>query len=242
MLDLETGLREAVKHFWSARQKQGENQGGAEGDKDRGNRSSVTGGKQLHGFANLVRDILLDAGLRDAEIHTRRNELPGYFRATKDWDLVAVVGEHLLASVEFKSQCGPSYGNNFNNRTEEALGNALDLKKAYEHGAFKPSARPWVGYLMLLEQEPRSTTPVRVVESHFKVFPEFHSASYAKRYELLCERLVREQLYDSACFLMSARTAVETGDYITPNEELGFKAFAAALAGHAFAYGRLRNS
>ena len=30
---------------------------------------------------------------------------------------------HLVAAVEFKSQVG-SIGNNFNNRTEEALGNA----------------------------------------------------------------------------------------------------------------------
>ncbi|NEX15039.1 MAG: hypothetical protein C1941_10180, partial [Prosthecochloris sp.] len=40
------------------------------------------------------------------------------------------------------------------------------------------------------------TTPVRVDEPHFEVFPEFKEASYAKRYGLFCERLMRERLYD----------------------------------------------
>ncbi len=38
-------------------------------------------------------------------------------------------------------------------------------------------------------------------EPHFKVFPEFKNASYANRYEILLTKLVRERLYDSACFL-----------------------------------------
>ncbi len=107
-----------------------------------------------------------------------------------------------LAGIEFKSQVG-SFGNNYNNRTEEAIGSACDLWAAYREGAFKPSARPWLGYLMLLEHAPESTRPVRAQEPHFKVFPEFKKASYAKRYEILLTKLVRERLYDSACFLLS---------------------------------------
>jgi hypothetical protein len=45
--------------------------------------------------------------------------------------------------MEFKSQIGPSFGNNFNNRTEEALGSATDIWAAYREGAFKPSSRPF---------------------------------------------------------------------------------------------------
>jgi len=33
----------------------------------------------------------------------------------------------LIAALEFKSHVGPSFGNNFNNRAEEAIGTAHDL-------------------------------------------------------------------------------------------------------------------
>jgi len=53
---------------------------------------------------------------------------------------------HLIAAMKFKSQTGPSFGNNFNNRTEEAIGSATDLWASYREEAFKPSPRPWLGY------------------------------------------------------------------------------------------------
>ena len=94
------------------------------------------------------------AGLKRATIYWRKKtELPGWFRAEKNWDLLVVADGKLVAIVEFKSQVG-SFGNNFNNRTEEALGNATDLWAAYEEGAFSPSERPWLGYLMILEDAP----------------------------------------------------------------------------------------
>jgi hypothetical protein len=61
---------------------------------------------------------------------------------------------------------------------------AADLWTAYREGAFRDSPRPWLGYFMLLEEAPRSVTPVAVSEPHFPVFAEFRDASYAKRYEL----------------------------------------------------------
>src|SRR5207249_10520950 len=115
----------------------------------------------------------------------KRLELPGCFRAEKKWDLVIVHQRELLAAVEIKSQIGPSFGNNFNNRTEEALGSATDVWAAYREGAFAPSARPFLGYPMLLEDSQRSRSPVKVVSPHFRVFPEFRGASYRCRYAIL---------------------------------------------------------
>ena len=56
---------------------------------------------------------------------------------------------------------------------------------------------------MLLDEAPGPMRPVRPQDPHFKVFPEFKAASYAKRYEVLLTKLVRERLYDSVCFLLS---------------------------------------
>src|SRR5438270_1638294 len=178
LADLEQRLKTAVQHFWGLRLQQAQSQGGQEGDKDRGDRRAVTGGKHLDGFRELVAELLAASGLQRATIYWRKKtELPGWYRAEKNWDLLVVADGKIVAIVEFKSQVG-SFGNNFNNRTEEALGNATDLWAAYEEGAFKPSERPWLGYLMLLEDAPEANTPVGVKEPHFRVFPEFKGASY----------------------------------------------------------------
>lgn len=232
MRDLESGIRNAVRHFWNTRQHQQTRQGDDE-NRDRGARSAVTGGKQMDGFVRLVFDQLLNAKIPEASIAIdKRVELPGWFRAEKKWDLVVVHNGELLAALEFKSQIGPSFGNNFNNRTEEALGSATDIWAAYREGAFKPSSRPFLGYLMLLEDCSRSRTPVKVAQPHFAVFPEFQGASYRQRYAILIEKLLRERLYDGACFLLSAPSSAVSGDFIEPHAELTFSKFIAPLLAH----------
>ena len=143
-----------------------------------------------------------------------------------------MVEGRLIAAIEFKSQVG-SFGNNYNNRTEEALGSATDIWAAYREGAFSPSARPWLGYLMLLEKAPKSLAPVKSKEPHFKVFEEFRDISYAKRYEILLTKLVRERLYDSACFIMADRVTGVEGAYEEPSSELGFEPFIMSLMARA---------
>ncbi len=123
----------------------------------------------------------------------------------------------------------------FNNRAEEAIGNATDLWAAYREGAFKPSQRPWLGYLMLLEECKSSTRTVRSWEPYFRVFPEFRSASYMQRYQLLLTKLVRERLYDGACFLLSDREGGAAGAYREPDPELSFQSFIQSLIGRAVA-------
>ncbi len=236
MIDLQARLAEAVRHFWGTRHKQAKKSR----RRNYGTRTAVTGGAQMDGFIALVHDLLVDSGLPDATIFRKsRIELPGFFRPTKEWDILVVIDGILLASIEFKSQVG-SFGNNYNNRTEEAIGNATDLWAAYREGAFKPSPKPWLGYLMLLQEAKGSTSPVSVAEPHFKVFEEFRDASYAKRYEILCQKLVRERLYDAACFILSDLESGSKGMFKEPNPELGFQAFAASLTARAIAYAKTR--
>lgn len=238
--DLEGQLRNAVAFFWRTRVAQEMRQGTASGDRDRGGRAAVTGGGHCGEFVRLVRDLIVASGVPKTQVFTARRttDLPGYFRATKDWDLLAVVDGTLLAVVELKSQVG-SFGNNFNNRTEEAIGNATDLWTAFREGAFKSSPRPWLGYFMMLEDAPGSTRSVAVREQHFRVFKEFKGTSYAARYAILCRRLVRERLYDAACLIMSSRETGPNGDYREPDHELSFQRFATSLVAHVTAFTRL---
>jgi Restriction endonuclease XhoI len=237
---LEEGLRQAIKHFWSTRETQAQKQGSQTGARDAGARTAVTGGRQMDGFISLVRDHLCASGLPRAQVYCeKRIEIPGWYRPEKKWDLLIVENGQFLAGIEFKSQIG-SFGNNYNNRTEEAIGSASDLWAAYREGAFKPSARPWLGYMMLLEDAPGSSRPVRAQEPHFKVFPEFKSASYAKRYEILLTKLIRERLYDSACFLLSDAKDGPKGMYKEPAVELTFENFMTSLLARAISVARTK--
>src|SRR5579864_52063 len=233
--ELEKRLRQAIRHFWNTRETQAQKQGTKTGARDAGARTAVTGGRQMDGFVSMVREFLCENGLPKAHVYCeKRIELPGWYRPEKKWDLLVVADGQLLAGIEFKSQVG-SFGNNYNNRTEEAIGSAADIWAAYREGAFKPSARPWLGYLMLLEEAPASLSPVRAKEPHFKVFSEFKEASYAKRYEILLTKLVRERLYDAACFLMSSAKDGRKGIYREPTPELNFGNFITSLLAKAIA-------
>lgn len=243
MINVEEELGKAVKHFWKTRSAQHKQQGTRTGRKDAGNRSAVTGGKHADGFVKLVASIVRDAGLRDATIHTAEKALrtlPGFFRPTKEWDMVVVSGSDLVATVEVKSQVG-SFGNNFNNRVEEALGNATDFWTAYSKGIFQPSQKPWLGYLFMLEEDEKSLRATKQIElTPYKVDKAFQRLSYAKRYELVCERLLRERLYDAACFFTSNAKSGAKGVYVLPNQELSIRNLAVSLHARAAAFAKLK--
>ena len=233
LCNYEQQARAAVKAFWQtradARQKQQ-----ASGKADQGERAGVTGGKNMDGFANLVIDLVRANGLAHAQICQQRAvlTLPGYFRPTKLWDLLVMDRGRLIAAIEFKSHVGPSFGNNFNNRAEEAIGTSHDLATAYREGAFGVQERPFVGWLMVVEDAPASRAPVKDKSPHFPVFPEFAGASYLQRYDTLCQKLAREQLYSSAAVIATPRTAVADGAYTELSPMTGLRSFAATLAGH----------
>lgn len=220
----------AVRSFWEVRGSQAARQL-ASGKLDAGTRGSVTGGGHLDAIAKLLEEIFVEAGFARSSIRrTSGIELPGYYRPTKSWDLVVIENGMLVAAIEFKSQVGPSFGNNFNNRTEEALGNATDVWRAYEEGTFGP-IRPWLGYIFFLEEAPKSTSPVRLAKTVLPVEKIFHGTSYMDRYQILCRRIVRERLYDAACFVSSS--ADLSTPVNQPTAELGFDNFVAAIAGRA---------
>jgi hypothetical protein len=241
LAELPKYTREAVRFYWQTRAQQLQKQRKA-GGSDQGSRSAVTGGAQMDGFIKLLTKLVIEAGIDRSHVYHKDSlELPGYFRPNKKWDFLVVVENQLVAALESKSQVGPSFGNNFNNRTEEAMGSALDLWTAFREQAFGSAVRPWIGYMFLLEDCARSTAPVSVREPHFKVFPEFRNSSYARRYELFCRRLVLEKHYDHSAFLMSNPEKGLNGDYSEPAPDLTFQAFASSLVAHVAAFsGRIK--
>lgn len=236
--NLNERLAKAVSLYWLTRAKQATKQEAA-GQADQGFRSAVTGGAQMDEFITLLTEIIVAAGIDERHIyHSKNLELPGFFRPTKEWDLLVVKDGQLIAALEAKSQVGPSFGNNFNNRTEEAMGSSLDLWTAYREGAFNKTVKPWLGYIFLLEDCKGSQTPVKVRAPHFKVFEEFKGASYGKRYEVFCRKIVRECHYNASAYLLSNRSTGPTGAYTEPSDDLTFEFFVRSLVAHVSAFGK----
>lgn len=234
--DFDEQARNAVRTFWLNREEASKRQRG-QAKADQGERAGVTAGKNMDGFCKLISNIVVANGMAASEVQQSSQllTLPGFFRPTKIWDLLVVNQGRLVAALEFKSHIGPSFGNNFNNRAEEAIGAAHDFQVARRAGAFGADARPFLGWLMLLEDTPKSRAPVRDSSAHFPVASEFQGASYADRYHLLCSKLVQEQLYSAAAVIMSQRTAIETGEFAEMGDNTGLRALASSLGAHVAA-------
>lgn len=222
-------FEEAVRDYWLIRTAQQQRQTEA-GRSDAGSRGEVTGGKQLGALAKLVAQIFKDEGFPDQSIHFERSlELPGYYRPTKQWDILVMHEDTLAAAIELKS-IASAFGNNLNNRIEEAVGSSDDFWTAFREGRFG-ATRPWLGYLFMIADDPKSSRPTRSREPLFSIDEVFRGASYKERAELFCRRLVRERLYDAACFIISSRDP--QSEIEEPAEDMTFSRFLASIRGHA---------
>lgn len=233
LVDYENKANEAVRIFWERREAAKLKQK-KKGKADQGERAGVTSGKNMDNFIDLIEDVVKANGLAGAEIHTAKAvlTLPGYFRPTKLWDLLVMHKGELIAAIELKSQVGPSFGNNFNNRTEEAIGTAHDFWTAYREGAFGKQPKPFTGWVMLVEDHKKSRTPVKDKAPHYPVFDCFKGASYLQRYDVLCQKMVQEGMYSAATLMAAPKVATENARYSCLSDMTSLKSFVCRLAGH----------
>lgn len=202
----------AIKAFWKTKKKQG----------------NVLAGKQLDAFLTLLTKVAINAGVPSDCIYLKNNHIPGYYRATKDWDLIIVSPKkNLVVAIELKSQVG-SYGNNLNNRTEESLGSSDDFWTAFREKTFTCNQSPWLGYLMVVGKDKNSTHKVKVNEPHFPVRPEFKDATYLDRYSILCQRLVLEHRYNAVALVATE----DKNHYENLADNISIETFINSLRGH----------
>lgn len=195
----------AIRAYWAGRDLQAQKQLDS-GRVDAGLRGTATGGAHLNALQELVASQFSPLAKRGAIVRCSGHlPIPGFYRRMKNWDIVVTYRDVLVAAIECKSQNGPSFGNNFNNRTEEALGNSVDLWRSYETGNLG-KIRPWLGFVHVMEHAQGSTS---VVRDHgrpvFRPDSLFDNTSYMDRYGLLFQRLVSERLYDAACLISTKR-------------------------------------
>lgn len=218
----------AINGYWKYLDIQQRKQGSKSGVKDNGNRAGATGGKQMSALQSAVSELWQSDPSLSVEIrYDTSADLPAYFRPAKNWDLIVLYRGALIAAMEFKSQRGPSFGNNFNNRTEEALGLAADPQMAAQRGLFG-TLKPWFGFLMLVEDTDKSTNPVRLPKNMpFPPDPIFEGESYIGQYRIFFERMVSEGYYDAAA-LVTAKEG--SGDFDEPSPALSLANLAAAIS------------
>ena len=208
MGDYDKDISEALKAFWGSRDAQAAKQKGT-GKQDAGTRGSVTGGQHLNAVSDLVEQVTSSAIAQGVSIHSgggNRNPLtaiPGWYRPTKQWDIVYRLDDEPIAVVELKSQVG-SFGNNANNRAAEAVGNAADLMAAQRNGQLVSPL--WRGYIFVIEDcdDSRKASTLGS-DDRWSMDPEFAQASYIDRVNMLCRRLVEEGLYDGAWAVATRR-------------------------------------
>lgn len=222
----------SVRSYWDVRVTQAQRSADS-GAINTGLRSEVTGGRHLDELQLLLVNVFVDAGIPAEMIEVRRRPIPGYFRRHKSWDVVVTVRRRVLGIIELKSITGSNPGQNFNNRTDEALGQAVDVWRAVERGIIDSPLRPWLGYLMLLEdnEEWNRVSPAR--RSVWPADPIFANTSAADRAAIFFDRMVRERLLDAACVMMASR---DTGAVRYPQPTLSFQALAAAMVGRTLQF------
>jgi hypothetical protein len=86
---------------------------------------------------------------------------------------------------------------------------------------------------MLLENNRAFTDPVMPQGAVWPPDPVFDGSSYAARYEIFFERMVRERLLDAACLALGDKN---TGSVRFPSDTLSFQSFAAAIHGRCLQF------
>lgn len=182
----DSALADAVASFWSTR-----TTGTQAAVHDKAFLRLIAAELERHGLAPSVAGGTSDPAAR----------IGGFFRSSKSWDIVCrdPAGD-LRVAVEFKSQVD-SYGNNENNRYEEALGSGLDARARYGESVL-------LGFVFVLCDEPATSRITRL--AHNEIAPEFRETSHAQRRELFARRLTLFKIndmpfYDAAAILLVAR-------------------------------------
>lgn len=220
----------------------------ARGVVDVGGRAGVTSGGHLDRIAQLLARVCRLAGASSSDVFYNAPSddpmkrpgsaagytLPGYFRPTKQWDLVVYHDDAPIVVIELKSQNGPSYGNNANNRAEEAVGNAVDLRRAIAAGLI-PST-PWTGYVYVIEDDPKSRQERgKRDRGQFPKDSIFDNWSYVTRVRDLSRRLVEEGVYDAAWAVATTRPPQFAWSEPDP-ETSGYAQFIDSLQLHLASY------
>lgn len=220
--EYQAAFEASCRLYWTTRNSQAITGGGE------GLAAAVRAGKHFGSLEDLVESVFVDCGYRKHNfLRSVSATVPGYYRSTKTWDLIVQDHGTLVAALELKGLGALSVGNNFNNRTEEAIGNATDLRLLHSRKAAFSPVRPWCGFLLLLEDHKKTSYPVQQRASPWPLEPEFRGSSYKDRGAILSSRMMAEGMYDAVCYVTSRADPTKPAE--EPVAELTWLRFVAAI-------------
>jgi len=172
----------------------------------------------MQSLAKFVRQMFIDAGLAEVDV-TIDTVVPGYYRRSKNWDVVALHKGHLVGAVELKSQA-QSPGNNANNRIEEAIGSSVDAKTVQELTERFGKLGVWAAWCMTFSRDCETGIAVRPPSKKKLRFgptdPAFDQMTYAKQFSTAIERFVSQKVYDAGWMLTTWVNSDQTIGYEEP--------------------------
>ena len=188
-------IKSAVEHFWVRRAAKGT--------------QSATHDKV---FLDLIEADLITNGWSSEDIERGRKALiAGHFRPAKAWDIVGFANESPKFAIEYKSQVG-SYGNNENNRIEEALGSALDARARFGNDLH-------LGFIFVLCEEEDSIRKTRE-RPVTNLDPIFTKTSHLDRRQILLERLLEFKIDGKPLYSAASLVIVKKdGTFTHPNND-----------------------
>lgn len=219
-------LELAIAAYWQTKDKQNTAAAAIQSTAE-GKAKAVRGGGQFNPLVNLIARFFIDAGYPVQSIGAsgRTTVLPSYFRSTKSWDLAVVHKGILVAAMEMKALGSPSINKNINNRIEEAIGNAVDLTHTYQAHLTGPE-RPWLGYLMIMEDDETSRKATGPRKSRFETAGEWQDVSLQERFAIAGQRMLDKDHYDAVCYFVSSSDDPGPRE---PAEALDWRHFCAAI-------------
>ncbi|MFD5091883.1 PaeR7I family type II restriction endonuclease [Amycolatopsis thailandensis] len=190
----------------------------ADGRSDTG--AQARDSRHMQSIAMFVKQMFVDAGLDEPDVKVD-SIIPGYYRRSKNWDVVATHKGHLVGVVELKSQAS-SPGNNANNRIEEAIGSAVDVKAVQEETGAFGKLGVWAAWCMTFNRDAESGDPIQLTRMQkAKIrFPlddlAFKNMTYAYQYAIALERLIARKVYDAGWMVLTWVNDDGTVDYVEP--------------------------
>jgi Restriction endonuclease XhoI/Domain of unknown function (DUF4263) len=194
-------VRDAARNFWSKWRRAPVAMHNAD---ELASHSFRGGGGHWDRLSEALVHTLAEHGVDSSWIRVGRDAaLPGaYGLGRSAWDLVVVKDGIPLGAVAFKSLCGPTFGNNLNNRIQELTAIAFDVRSQYDSQELY-KFRPYLGLFFIIEDDERANLPLRKSADAYARIGD--GLSYKERLGEIFKQFYSDGLYDGVVYVSSGR-------------------------------------
>lgn len=207
-------VKSAIVELWSQR-----NTGQAQ---DLGSFSFSDHQRAIGMLEDAVVEALVARGVdRSWILQGRQADMPGAYGIGRPWDIVIVKDDVPLAAIVWKALRGPNVLHNINNRIQELISCAFDVRRKYGIPDLD-QYRPHLGLLFAMEDCDSANRPHSFYgDSRYPRLGD--GLSPKERLSEVFRRFREDALYDEVCYVTSTSTPHPIMD--EPDPEMGVDGF-----------------